>query len=198
MRPRQPSVALLARDGRGVVMVEFLIAFVPLFVLFLATTQLALIGVAELIVRHAAFAGVRSAVVVLDDDPRYYGGVARCALTGSGADTRAAAIRRSVELRLAAIAPALLHTSDAGTAVTFPVAPGSATLFDTRVEPGPTVTLRVTHVFACVVPIAAALLCHRRWSGAGKGRLARVLEAEATLPSQRAGYLYESEREETR
>jgi hypothetical protein len=49
------------------VYVEFLIAFFPVFLLFLAICQLALVTAARVIVTHAAVAGVRSAIVVLED-----------------------------------------------------------------------------------------------------------------------------------
>lgn len=61
-----------ARDQRGAVYVEFLLAFVPLFTLFLGVTQISLIFGAQLVVEHAATRAARSAAVVLDDDPRYY------------------------------------------------------------------------------------------------------------------------------
>ena len=63
-------------DRRGVVFVEFLIAFVPMWTFFLCVVQLALIAHADLIVKHAADSAARSAVVVLPDDPNEYGGEA--------------------------------------------------------------------------------------------------------------------------
>lgn len=71
------SALSAARDPRGVAMLEFLIAFVPIFVLFLGLLQLALLTASQLIVKHAASAAVRSASVVLDDDPRRYDGAPR-------------------------------------------------------------------------------------------------------------------------
>jgi Flp pilus assembly protein TadG len=68
-------------DDRGVVYVEFLIAFFPLFLLFLALCQLALIGSAEAIVRHAAYAAIRSAIVTLEDDPERFDGADRGSLS---------------------------------------------------------------------------------------------------------------------
>lgn len=56
--------------SRGVVYVEFLIAFFPLLMLFLGVCQLSLIGAARIVVQHAASSAARSAVVVLYDDPR--------------------------------------------------------------------------------------------------------------------------------
>jgi hypothetical protein len=66
--------ACITRCARGTVMVETVIAFVPLFTLFLGIVQYTFLAAAQLVVRHAAVAGVRSASVVLDDDPARYGG----------------------------------------------------------------------------------------------------------------------------
>lgn len=68
-------------EDRGVVYVEFLLAFLPLFLIFLALCQIALLIAGKLVVEHAAFVGARSAIVVLDDDPKYYGGTARGVLS---------------------------------------------------------------------------------------------------------------------
>jgi Flp pilus assembly protein TadG len=64
----------LARDLRGVVYLEFLIAFIPIWTFALCIFQLALIVRANLMVKHSADAAARSAVVVLPDDPSEYGG----------------------------------------------------------------------------------------------------------------------------
>jgi hypothetical protein len=64
----------IREDKRGVVFLEFLIAFVPLWTLFLAVVQLAFIAYADLLVKHSADAAARSAIVVLPDDPNEYGG----------------------------------------------------------------------------------------------------------------------------
>lgn len=57
---------------RGVVYAEFLIAFLPIFVFFLGMVQLALVYGCKLAVQRAANNAARAAVVVLDDDPRWY------------------------------------------------------------------------------------------------------------------------------
>jgi hypothetical protein len=172
-------------DARGVVLVEFMIAFGPLLLVFLAAVQLALIGVAELVVCHAAVAGVRAAIVVLDDDPRFYAGEPRGSIGPAPDAPRMAAIRRAVAARMAAI-------PRGDTVVTLPIAPLASTFFERRVEPSDTLTLRVVHRFGCHVPIASALLCER----AEHGRASiRVLHAEATLPAQFATYRYAGEAE---
>jgi hypothetical protein len=69
-----PAARDLTDDCSGVVFVEFLIAFVPMWVFFLCVAQMALIARANLLVRHAADCAARSAVVVLPDDPAEYAG----------------------------------------------------------------------------------------------------------------------------
>ncbi len=71
----------LRHDSRGVVYVEFLIAFFPLLVIFLGICQLALIASARLVVQHAALAAARSAIVVLEDSPDDFGGAGKGKLT---------------------------------------------------------------------------------------------------------------------
>ncbi|MDH3654508.1 MAG: hypothetical protein OEN21_09590 [Myxococcales bacterium] len=66
----------LFADKRGVVFLELLIAFVPMWTFFLCVLQLAFIGHADLMVKHSADSAARSAVVVLPDDPNEYGGEA--------------------------------------------------------------------------------------------------------------------------
>ncbi|HET8939288.1 MAG TPA: polymorphic toxin-type HINT domain-containing protein [Polyangiales bacterium] len=60
------------KDQRGVVYLETLVAFVPVFLFFLGTLQVADAGAAHLIVKHAATVAARAAVVVLPDDGVYY------------------------------------------------------------------------------------------------------------------------------
>jgi len=73
----------LRGDQRGVAYVEFLLAFLPIFTLFLGIAQLVLLWSARIVVEHAATRAARAAVVVLDDDPRYYDGEARDAVGGA-------------------------------------------------------------------------------------------------------------------
>ena len=77
----------LVRDRRGAAYVEFILAFLPLFIFFLGIVQIALLYGASLVVEHSALRAVRTAAVVLDDDPRYYGGEDRNVLDGRNADT---------------------------------------------------------------------------------------------------------------
>lgn len=231
----------LRSDARGVVMVETLIAFVPLFTLFLGIVQYALLAVAQLVVHHAAVAGVRSASVVLDDDPAYYDDAAELSIEGA----RLSPIQRTVHAKLAAIVPAQaartlegragqsvldgLGTSPAErlqqasrylpvtTAITFPRQPASGELFEAAVDPAAPLTVRVTHLATCTVPLVSAFMCRTlgelRSSEADAGRMAelrrapeaqrlasteldelraRIFQAEASMPLQDAPYAYSS------
>jgi hypothetical protein len=62
----------LVRDSRGAVYVEFLLAFIPLFFMFLGMLQMGLLYGASLVVQHSANVAARAAMVVMDDDPQYY------------------------------------------------------------------------------------------------------------------------------
>ena len=72
----------LRRDQRGVVFVEQLIAYLPVMFFFMATWQLIELCAAHLIVKRAASAAARAAVVVLPDDPAFYDGVAKDSYSG--------------------------------------------------------------------------------------------------------------------
>ncbi|MEM6954310.1 MAG: TadE family protein [Myxococcota bacterium] len=64
----------LADDERAAVYVEFLVVFMPVFMLFLGMTQIGMLFTGKLVVRHASYRAARSAIVVLPDDPARYGG----------------------------------------------------------------------------------------------------------------------------
>jgi hypothetical protein len=214
----------LIRNTRGAVMVEFLIAFPPVLLLFLCTVQLSLLLAMELAVEHSAVVGSRSAMVVFDDDPEHHDGEPRRAVSGAAPawrlqdpDSRGAApplptsraetVRRAVAVVLApfappwridggAVAPAGLNLMNAvsgwrsrlafglseyprfALAVTFPVAPGSSVLQAQRLD-GDAVTVRVTYLAPCLVPVASALICR-----AATRRVASALERRRwTSPS---------------
>lgn len=271
MQTRQPVSASLFSACDGVVFLEFILAFVPVFLLSLGILQLALLAVASLVVQHAAIAGARSASVVLDDDPRYYREAQRGDISSAIANIddgsasliasrlgkkgktasvyplggpRVAAIRQAVHVPLSAIAPepallapmvlpaldtnveqvlgttptarllfGLTYYVPATTAVTFPKSPGSTELFVDHLGPSTEVTVRVTHMVPCLVPVVSALMCKELDAAAdderaraelrfapgaavqaafGKTRVA-LMQAEATMPLQSATYLYESQ-----
>lgn len=213
---RDRAPVSLARDEGGAVYVEFLIAFIPLFIFFLGILQLSLVHVGNLVVHHAATTAARSAVVVLPDDPSRYddeevnevaggGGGAGGGFTdplamflewgggfgtsgGSGSDAtggaRWSSVRAAASLPLLSVSPSyaqlvgepkVYHAvggsaadralTGAGmynkfaVAVTFPTRPG-ADSFRTRFGPNDDVTVRVTYLFHCGVPMIAPILCN--------------------------------------
>lgn len=72
-RDQRGRAGRLRRETKGAVYVEFLAAFLPIFLFFLALVQLAFIWTADLVVKHAATIGVRQAVVTFTD-PTLNGG----------------------------------------------------------------------------------------------------------------------------
>lgn len=80
----------------GAVYVEFLLAFIPLFFLFLGMVQMGLLYAADLAVRHSAVVAARAAMVVIDDDPDRYEGDPRRNFEGDGLQ-RDTIIRSMVE-----------------------------------------------------------------------------------------------------
>jgi len=74
VKGQAPFVRSLFRDQHGVVYLEFLIAFIPVWTFFVCVVQLAFITHANLMVKHSADSAARSAAVVLPDDPNEYGG----------------------------------------------------------------------------------------------------------------------------
>lgn len=203
----------LHRDTEGATYVEFLLAFIPVFTLFLGMLQAALLYGANLVVTHSATAAARSAVVVLPDDPRLYdgepvnvidytgtggatgdavsvfldglglGGGALPPATGSSGSARLNAIRSAASIPLLSVAPSFEQLvgdpevykavggnpgsraitgaalyNRAAVAVTFPTAPG-ANRFRTRFGRDEDVTVRVTYLFHCGVPVASWYMC---------------------------------------
>ena len=82
-REPSPTRDSLTRDTRGAVYVEFLLAFIPLFFMFLAMLQMGLLYGASLVVQHSSNVAVRAAMVVMDDDPDQYDGATRRSLDTS-------------------------------------------------------------------------------------------------------------------
>jgi hypothetical protein len=209
----------LIREESGVVFVEFLMAFTPVFVLFLGAVQLGLLTGTKLAVEHAAVVGARAAMVIFEDHPDGYGGEPRrqiaapsgAALSNpmtnlvapAGSLSRADSVRQAVALVLAPFAPqpsgstfgfgrgdlvgavsgwlarlvfGLTEYPRLGLAVTFPTGPESPVLARESID-GAEVTVRVTYLAACVVPLAARLVC-----GASSRDLAKALEPSRAGP----------------
>ena len=106
----------IRRDQRGVVFVEFLIAFLPVYTFFLCLIQLGLLFSVRLITEHAAVNAARAAAVVIGDDPRRYNGerVNRLVVEGSA---RYDAVRNAA---LLSMAPLILNGFVHSVSVVFP------------------------------------------------------------------------------
>jgi hypothetical protein len=199
----------LVRCDRGAVYLEFLIAFFPVFLLFLGTVQLAFVSAAHLVVREAAARACRTAIVILDDDPGRHS-TPRGALNGPApepgffdrvrsalglgeptaqgpAGSRLAIIRAAAYVPLTALSPpadwamgALGESRSnleqavqtnavrfavgyfynyAGAVVTLRDEPGSDELASDPVAPDANVTVHVTYLYYCAVPLVSALIC---------------------------------------
>jgi hypothetical protein len=215
-----PLRRLRGHRARGVIYVEVLIAIIPVLIFFFGLLQLALLYTARLVVRNAAQRAVRSAVVVLEDDPARFddtaqgeityhdpsstsGGSTQQFLQGIGdllgvqlpiadvqrmlsseAGPRLAAIQRAAYMPLATLAPppaALLETfgvsaeglgsgksnlmqfvvglllyNRAAAMVTLRKPDGSVA---NCVGPTEEVTVRVTYLYFCTMPIASNIMC---------------------------------------
>src|SRR6187200_1400797 len=58
----------LRRDDRGAVLVEFIVAFLPLMTVFAFFMQLEQMATASLVLKHAAVVGARAAAVIANEN----------------------------------------------------------------------------------------------------------------------------------
>jgi hypothetical protein len=171
--PANPPPKTLRRDARGAVYVEFLIVFLPLYVLFMSLVQLGFVQVANLVTKHAAIMAVRSAIVVLPDNPAYYGNVPVNRVEGA----RKTVIESAARGRLLAVSGGLpLFT------VKFPSSPGGDD-DKTAYQMDDVVRVKVTYQYPCKIPIGARFVCNLFTQR-------KKLEAEAAMPIQGAGWEY--------
>lgn len=251
------SAPRVARDVRGAVYVEFLLVFLPVFLLFLCIVELGFLYTGRLVAQHAATRAARAAVVILDDDPAFYGGEARNRVDANGTTNDESAVERFMDgagfgggasppagsprfrdirsaasIPMLAVAPSAPQVNDddsvrnaiglgdqraahgaqryneAAMAVTFPTGPG-ANSFRTTFDRDDPITVRVTYVMHCSVPLVPVLMCDEansldlqpeEASQIDTGYLSsltnprfQVVRAETTLRNQGANYLYPSE-----
>lgn len=161
----------LQNDRSGAVYVEFIIAFLPLLVFFSSLVQLAVLQTADLVTKHAATVAARAAVVVLPDDPKFYGGEQKNQASG----------QRLSDIQMAATIPLTAIDPDPVVAVKFP---SSASGTDSRSSFGneDTVFVRVEYTHTCSVPIGNVVVC-----GADR---TRQLVGVAAMPNQGAAFDY--------
>jgi hypothetical protein len=161
----------LRKDTRGVVYVEFLIAFLPVFTMFLGLVQLADLHQANVVVNHSAILGVRSAVVILHDNPEYYDNAAMGQPTGKRLD----------DIKRAAMLPLLASRSLTEFKVNLPAQAGGDDTKQTF-ERDDLVRLKVQARFHCRVPLVGKMICGNKAT--------KTLTAEAALPNHGVDYTY--------
>jgi len=213
------SARSLRHDTSGAVYVEFLVAFIPFFVMVLGMMQEALMYSAHLVVQHAAATAARSAMVVFPDCDYRYGGAPMNNANGGGRWTGGAtalgalfgaslgsvglpgfgaarggarldAVRFAASFPLVAASPSLdelMHDRDprrqslidaiggasspavrlalgafaynsAALSVTFPQTPRE-TNFRDRFGARDNLTVRVSYLYHCGVPIVSKMAC---------------------------------------
>lgn len=155
----------LIRHTSGAVFVEHLIAFAPVMLFFLSTWQLIELFTADLVVRRAANAAVRAAVVVLPDDPNALG-------RDSGINTFSGLRREYVQRAAELVLMAAPNIEDGA----------SVQLSGTFSEHNP-VTAEVTARFRCTASWVN-FVCG--------GQPTRTLTARSTHAYQGARYSYDS------
>lgn len=211
--------ASLRSNTSGAVYVEFLVAFIPFFVMILGMIQEALMYSAHLVVQHAAASAARAAMVVFPDCEHRYGGARMNDSNGGGRWTsgstalgtlfgaslgsvglpgfgsarggaRLDAVRFAASFPLVAASPSLdelMHDRDprrqslidaiggtnnpavrlalgafaynsAALSVTFPQAPRDTSFRDRWGGRDP-LTVRVSYLYHCGVPIVSRMAC---------------------------------------
>jgi hypothetical protein len=186
MTPHQRPRPGLRNDTRGAVYVEFLIAFMPVFVFFLCLLQLALLFSAKLLVEHSATEGARAAAVVFGDEPIYNEANPQTNVSSLG---RRKIVRGAI---LIALAPMILDDTVLSVGVGYPdVAGGTSTPNDTPItaRTGDGMTrVRVDAFVLCKIAIANIIVCDRIGNSALR---IKNVPAESAYPYQGANYVYE-------
>lgn len=195
LRPGTGRAARLIGDVRGAVYVEFLIAFLPVYVFFLCLIQLTILFSSRLVVEHAALNAARAAAVVIGDDPAEYSGEAPNWLEPDG--ERLQTIRKAAILTLS---PLILTGLAQDVELIFPdpEIPGGPGQTDAiHYQPmGETdvgkVRVRVEVEVACRIGFANLIACDSNlFGGSPLGpRHTKLVRAEAMYPYQGASYDY--------
>jgi hypothetical protein len=187
-------------DRHGVVFVEFLIAFLPVYTFFLCFIQLALLFAVRLVTEHAAVDAARAAAVVIGDDPKRYNGEKINRLTVKGS-ARYEVVR---DAALLSMAPLILNGFVHDVNVVFPSEErpggpartgtlGFAPMNDSQVSK---VRVRVEVQAECRIGIANRIACPLSFDFSHATEAVkiaipmRLVKAEAVYPYQGARYDY--------
>jgi hypothetical protein len=177
----------LARDTRGAAYVEFLIAFLPILILFMCIWQFGRIFTTRLLCVHAANAGARAAAVVIAE-PEDNGTVDHHVTDDK---------RQQISIAVyAALAPVIASDWISSLDVEFPDTAGGndsgAVDLDPKtapftIAPPKMIHVRVSAQFRCSLPLANLLMCDHS-AGAG---FTFPIRAEGSFPYQGAQYFYD-------
>lgn len=162
----------LAKDARGAVYVEFLVAFLPMFCFFLCLVQFAFLEMGSIVVKHAAEMTARAAIVVIPDDPKYYG-----SQPGQVSGKRKQDIEAAAQAILAPLG------GDRQVTVELKGSYGRDEL----------VEVKLSYDFPCRVPFGKFVLCSGTSEALGWSNHHvehRTLTGIAALPNQGADYVY--------
>lgn len=162
----------LAKATRGAVYVEFLIAFLPMFCFFLCLVQFCFLEIGSIMVKHAAEMTARAAIVVIHDDPKYYG-----SQPGQVSGKRKQDIQAAADAILAPL------RGDQQVSIDMKGSYGRDEL----------VEVKLTYQFTCKVPFGKFVLCDGvseavDWNNTHHEH--RTLTGKAALPNQGADYIY--------
>ncbi len=165
------SLRLLASHETGEVYVEFIIAIVPMLLVFWGLMQLNGLLLADLVARHAAVNAVRAAIVCdSDDSPQ----------TGDELAAPGGCSYQAAKMTLSAVKS---FNGSGGSDPDF-----SVTVDGASTDGNQPVTATVIARYHCQVPLVAAFVC-----GMGGGSLGTAsLSRRASLPNQGAGYSFTS------
>jgi hypothetical protein len=183
MTPHQARPGL-RDDTRGAVYVEFLIAFMPVFVFFLCLLQLALLFSAKLLVEHSATTGARAAAVVFGDESGPYNEANPQPNVSSR--ERRKIVRGAI---LIALAPMILDDTVASVGIGY-VAGDKRTPEDApiteRTGDG-MIRVHVDAIVICKIAIANVIVCDQHGNSALR---IKNVPAESAYPYQGANYVY--------
>jgi Flp pilus assembly protein TadG len=151
------------KDDRGAVYIEFIVAIVPMLVLFWGLLQVNGLLLADLVVRNAAMNAVRAAIVC-DSDEHTSGesGAQDCAKRAAQDTTGAVK-----SIQSGSVSVQIQGASSTGNAP---------------------VTATVSATYQCQVPLVAGLACGL-FGGLGAATATATFQRSATLPNQ--GHYYQ-------
>jgi hypothetical protein len=195
----EPKLSTSKKGTEGAVFVEFLIAFLPVFTMFLCMVQLGLLFAVRLVVEHAAVNCARSAAVIIADEPGPYQGGSVEAVHSVLPSPKGARFKAIERVALLTLAPFIIDGTIRKIDIQFPKSesPGGAAQEKPHWNPikeGTIEKMRV-HLRAeavCKIALANRIMCKKSlWrTGIFSGKPGKEMNAEAIFPYQGASYKY--------